>query len=86
MEARTIVLRGLPVEEICLAAERYEPRFLVIGSHGWGTLKHALVGSVSTGVLHRAKCPVLVVPADADVVTPDAEPGRLKRGETFSVR
>ena len=86
MEARTIVLRGLPVEEICLAAERYEPRFLVIGSHGWGTLKHALFGSVSTGVLHRAKCRVLVAPADADVVTPDAEPGRLKRGETFSVR
>ncbi len=86
VEARTIVLRGLPVEEICLASERYEPRFLVIGSHGWETLKRALFGSVSTGVLHRAKCPVLVVPGDTDVVTPVAAPGRSNRGETFSVR
>ena len=61
VETRTLLLRGLPVEEICLAADKYEPRFLVIGSHGWGALKRALFGSVSTGVLHHAKCPVLVV-------------------------
>ncbi len=61
VETRTMVLRGLPVEEICLAAERCNPRFLVLGSHGWGTVKRALFGSVSTGVLHHAVCPVLVV-------------------------
>ena len=61
VEARTVVLRGFPVEEICLAAEKYEPRFLVIGSHGWRTVKRVLFGSVSTGVLHHAACPVLVV-------------------------
>jgi hypothetical protein len=33
----------------------------VVGSHGWGPLKRALFGSVSTGVLHHAKRPVLVV-------------------------
>src|SRR5262245_17840427 len=64
VETRTLVLRGLPVEEICLAAETYKPRFLVIGSHGWGAVRRAVFGSVSTGVLHRAKCPVLVVRAD----------------------
>jgi nucleotide-binding universal stress UspA family protein len=64
VETRTLVLRGIPVEEICLAAETYEPRFLVIGSHGWGAVRRAVFGSVSTGVLHRAKCPVLVVRAD----------------------
>lgn len=61
VETRTLVLRGFPVEEICLAAERYDPRLLVVGSHGWGAVKRALFGSVSTGVLHHAKCPVLVV-------------------------
>ena len=61
VEARTLVLRGFPVEELCLAAERFQPRFLVIGSHGWGLVKRAIFGSVSTGVLHRATCPVLVV-------------------------
>ena len=63
VEARAVVLRGFPVEEICAAAEKFAPRFLVIGSHGWGPVKRALFGSVSTGVLHHASCPVVVVPA-----------------------
>jgi nucleotide-binding universal stress UspA family protein len=62
VETRLAVLRGFPVEEICLAAETYDPSYVVIGSHGWGALKRAIFGSVSTGVLHHAKCPVLVVP------------------------
>ena len=68
VDTRTLVLRGIPVEEICLAAETYEPRLLVVGSHGWGIVKRAVFGSVSTGVLHRAKCPVLVVRADLSEV------------------
>jgi nucleotide-binding universal stress UspA family protein len=74
VETRTLALRGIPVEEICLAAESYEPRFLVIGSHGWGVVKRAVFGSVSTGVLHRVKCPVLVVQADpVEVMTAPRE-------------
>jgi nucleotide-binding universal stress UspA family protein len=61
VETRSAVLRGFPVEAICDAAERFAPQFLVIGSHGWGAMKRALFGSVSTGVLHHATCPVLVV-------------------------
>jgi nucleotide-binding universal stress UspA family protein len=61
---RAVVLRGFPVEEICIEAEKLGARFLVLGSHGWGALKRAIFGSVSTGVLHHAGCPVLVVPAE----------------------
>jgi nucleotide-binding universal stress UspA family protein len=75
VETRTVVLRGIPVDEICLAAEMYKPRFLVLGSHGWGTVKRAVFGSVSTGVLHRAKCPVLVVRADPVEVMTAANEG-----------
>jgi nucleotide-binding universal stress UspA family protein len=64
VETRSVVLHGFPVEAICEAAERFAPQFLVIGSHGWGAIKRALFGSVSTGVLHHATCPVLVVPAE----------------------
>lgn len=70
VETRISVLRGFPVEAICEAAERSSPQFLVIGSHGWGAVKRALFGSASTGVLHHATCPVLVVraePADRKV-------------------
>jgi nucleotide-binding universal stress UspA family protein len=78
VEARTVVLRGMPVEQICLAAERYAPRVLVVGSHGWGAVKRALFGSVSTGVLHHARCPVLVVRGEASDAEPAAERGRAK--------
>ena len=61
VETRSVILRGFPVEAICAEAETFAPRFLVIGSHGWGAMKRALFGSVSTGVLHHASCPVLVV-------------------------
>jgi nucleotide-binding universal stress UspA family protein len=65
VEARPVVLRGMPIQEICAAAETFEPRFLVIGSHGWRALKRAVFGSVSTGVLHHATCPVLIVRGEA---------------------
>jgi nucleotide-binding universal stress UspA family protein len=65
VETRSVVLRGFPVEQICHAAEKFDPRFLVVGSHGWGAVKRTLFGSVSTGVLHHATCPVLVVRGDA---------------------
>ena len=61
VETRRVVLRGFPVEAICEAAEKFAPQFLVIGSHGWGAMKRAVFGSVSTGVLHHASCPVMVV-------------------------
>ena len=70
VETRTLVLRGFPVEEICLAAEKYEPRFVVVGSHGWGAVKRALFGSVSTGVLHHSKYPVLVIRGEVADETP----------------
>jgi nucleotide-binding universal stress UspA family protein len=67
VETRTVVLRGITVQELCAAAEKFDPRFLVIGSHGWGAFRRALFGSVSTGVLHHARCPVLVVRAEETV-------------------
>jgi len=59
--AESAVLRGIPSEEIRLAAERFEPQLLVMGSHGWGPVRRMLLGSVSTGVLRRVTCPTLIV-------------------------
>jgi nucleotide-binding universal stress UspA family protein len=44
---------------------------LVVGSRGYGALGRVLVGSVATGLLHRATCPVLTVPRPR---TPVGEP------------
>jgi nucleotide-binding universal stress UspA family protein len=35
---------------------------IVIGTHGHGPAMGALLGSVSNGLLHKAKVPVVVVP------------------------
>jgi nucleotide-binding universal stress UspA family protein len=53
--------QGFAVEEICEAARERNASLVVVGAHGWGALKRLVFGSVSTGVLHHAPCPVLVV-------------------------
>ncbi len=37
---------------------------VVVGSRGHGTLERVLLGSVSTGVIHHAHCPVAVIRGD----------------------
>ena len=39
----------------------YDAQLIVVGSHGWGAARRLLSGSVSTGLVHSAPCPVLVV-------------------------
>jgi nucleotide-binding universal stress UspA family protein len=78
VDVQAITLRGFPVQEICLAAEKYEPQLLVVGSHGWGPIKRTVFGSVSTGVLHHASCPVLVVRGGAPDGAPEEEHEREK--------
>jgi nucleotide-binding universal stress UspA family protein len=46
---------------------------LVVGSRGYGTLGRVLLGSVATGLLHRAACPVLVVPRPKAEMRPDPD-------------
>jgi nucleotide-binding universal stress UspA family protein len=60
--AMTYVRRGDPASQICRIAAERDARLIVIGSHGWGALRRLVFGSVSTGVLHHARNPVLVVP------------------------
>jgi nucleotide-binding universal stress UspA family protein len=62
-----VLRRGVPVEEICTEAEKSEAALVVLGAHGWGPLKRFVFGSVSSGVLRHAPCPVLVVRGDARV-------------------
>lgn len=52
---------GTPARVLVEAAEGAD--LLVVGTHGAGALERLLLGSVSSGVLHRAPCPVAVVPA-----------------------
>jgi nucleotide-binding universal stress UspA family protein len=61
----TVEADGVIVDEICRIAAEQDAQLLVVGSHGWGAARRFLSGSVSTGLVHSAPCPVLVVRAPA---------------------
>jgi nucleotide-binding universal stress UspA family protein len=48
-------------DAIVTLADREAVDHIVVGSSGKGTLKRAMVGSVSSNVVHKAHCPVTVV-------------------------
>ena len=56
------VCHGEPKTEIIAASKRHNVDLIVMGAHGKGSLKHALLGGVTEKVLHKSSCPVVVVP------------------------
>lgn len=50
-----------PAEEICAAALELGADMIVVGTHGRGPLRRALLGSVALDVLRASKVPVLSV-------------------------
>ena len=62
LDAKGLLVQGSTVETILKQADKLKAQMIVMGSHGRGAIYKMLVGSVSEGVLHGAKCPVLVVP------------------------
>jgi nucleotide-binding universal stress UspA family protein len=63
IDCTTFEADGAVVDEICQVAAERDAQLVVVGSHGWGTARRFLSGSVSTGLVHSAPCPVLVVRA-----------------------
>ncbi|KAL3749998.1 hypothetical protein ACJRO7_011039 [Eucalyptus globulus] len=57
----TRVENGDARDIICSVAQKSVPDVLVMGSHGYGLIKRAFLGSVSYHCAQNVKCPVLVV-------------------------
>ena len=57
----TLVLHGLPADEIIRAAETRDVDLIVIATHGRTGLKHFFVGSTAERVIRHVNSPVLVV-------------------------
>jgi nucleotide-binding universal stress UspA family protein len=57
------VVDGYADDELARLSEEVD--LLICGSGGRGRLGRVMLGSVSTGVLRKARCPVLVVPRGA---------------------
>ncbi|KAK2979956.1 hypothetical protein RJ640_017971 [Escallonia rubra] len=61
IQAEMLTEVGDARQAICDAVQKYTISLLVLGDHGLGQIKRALLGSVSTYCVQNAKCPVLVV-------------------------
>ncbi|MGH3473332.1 MAG: universal stress protein [Aeromicrobium sp.] len=59
-EVERVLLRGVPSEGLCTSA--LDAELLVLGSHGHGAVHDTLVGSTSLRAIHRATCPVVILP------------------------
>lgn len=62
-EIKTMVAVGDVVDEILMVAADEQADLIVMASRGRTALGRVLLGSTTETVLHRAKCPVLVVPS-----------------------
>ena len=61
---RDIQVQGNPVDTILRVADREKVDLIVVGSQGLRGVKELLLGSISSGVLHHATCPVLIALGD----------------------
>ncbi|KAM1042265.1 hypothetical protein ACFX2I_031287 [Malus domestica] len=55
------VMEGDARNVLCEAVERHHASILVVGSHGYGAIKRALLGSVSDYCAHHVHCTVMIV-------------------------
>ncbi|BAN03158.1 universal stress protein [Ilumatobacter coccineus] len=62
VDIRSTFTRGNPRTDLEIAAERAD--LFVMGARGHGAVGAALLGSISTWLLHHLSCPMVVVPAD----------------------
>jgi nucleotide-binding universal stress UspA family protein len=58
--AEGVVAVGEPGYEICQAADSLAASVVVLGTHGRGGIKRAIMGSTSDYVVRHCHCPVLV--------------------------
>ncbi len=63
---------GAATSSILRAAERFGSDMIVMGTHGRSGLDRIVIGSVASTVLHKAACPVLVVPPEVPPPAPVA--------------
>ncbi len=60
-KVETELLEGDPVDRVLAEIDKHPPDLLVVGSRGLSGAGRFFLGSVSDGILHHARCSVLVV-------------------------
>ncbi|XP_043721620.1 universal stress protein A-like protein isoform X2 [Telopea speciosissima] len=69
IKVQTKVGNGDPRDVICEVVEKLAADLLVVGTHGYGFIKRAFLGSVSNHCAQNVKCPILIVKMPKSVGT-----------------
>jgi nucleotide-binding universal stress UspA family protein len=62
-------IRGNPVSKMIRELKRVKPALIVMGTHQHGRLFEAMFGSASSKVVHKAACPILLIPSQNRSIT-----------------
>jgi nucleotide-binding universal stress UspA family protein len=68
---RRVVEEGDPAERIVACAADEKCDLILMPTHGYGSVRRILVGSITAGVLRHAPCPVLTGPHLEDAPAPE---------------
>ncbi|KAM3707727.1 hypothetical protein ACJW31_02G045100 [Castanea mollissima] len=60
-DVSTEVSQGDPRNVLCEAVDKHRASILVLGSHGYGAIKRAVLGSVSDYCAHHCRCNVIII-------------------------
>lgn len=60
-DSKTVLVQGVPADEVVKIAGSEKADLIVIGSRGLTEVRAFLLGSVSDKVSHHSKCPILIV-------------------------
>jgi nucleotide-binding universal stress UspA family protein len=61
VEVEAVITLGSAFVDIVSTARKREIDLIILSTHGWGFIKHVLMGSTAERVVRKAPCPVLTV-------------------------
>ena len=66
INSKALLIQGAIVDTILKEAEKLAADVIIMGSHGKNFMQRTLLGSSSTGVMHKSTLPVLIVPTHSN--------------------
>ncbi len=60
-DTETVIVSGIPYEQIMKKADDEDAALIVLGTHGRAGLDHFLFGSTAERVVRRSRCPVMTI-------------------------